>query len=203
MDCKRALEEAGGNVDQAIDAPQAAGSGQGREEDRPRRAAGSGRALHPRRRPHRRPRRGQLRDRLRGPHPRLPHARPRHRDAGRGDRARATSPRTRSPRRPGPSSSRSTATASKALEAVCLLDQPFIKDAEAHASAIWSKTTSPSSARTSSSAASPASRSAPICRPAPTKRPSSSVRNAGHACRLTAERERMSWRPRTAASCSS
>ena len=68
MDCKKALEEAGGDFEKAQAGPAREGHRQRREEGRPRDEPGARRVLHPRRRPHRRPRRGELRDGLRRAH---------------------------------------------------------------------------------------------------------------------------------------
>ena len=83
MDCKRALEEAGGDVDKAVAAAAREGPRRGPEEVRPRGARGPRQQLHPPRRPPRRADRGQLRDGLRRAHRRVPEARQGPRDAGR------------------------------------------------------------------------------------------------------------------------
>ena len=99
MDCKRALEETGGDIEQAVvllrERGQAAAAKKAGREAR----EGLDRQLHPRRRPARRAHRGQLRDRLRGAQRGLPEARARPRDAGRRPGARVHDHRVRPGRR--------------------------------------------------------------------------------------------------------
>ena len=106
MDCKRALEETGGDVEAAVallrERGQAAAAKKAGRDAR----EGLVEQLHPHRRPDRRPDRGELRDGLRGPHRPVPEARPGPRHAGRRDapgvrrRGRTSRPRSSRPRRP-------------------------------------------------------------------------------------------------------
>ena len=96
MDCKRALEETGGDLDAGRRSSARARPGGGGQEGRPRGPRGLVASyIHPGGRVGR-AHRGQLRDRLRGPHRRVPEARPRPRDAGRRPGARCTRPSSRS-----------------------------------------------------------------------------------------------------------
>ena len=127
MECKRALEETGGDVKKAEAIIVAAGTRQGRQEVRPRRQQG---VIEPyiHRRPHRRARRDQLRDRLRRPHRRFQDPGPRYRHAG-GRHGPALCLRGRDPRgRLGHARATSSPTARPPVAAVVLLEQPFIKD---------------------------------------------------------------------------
>ena len=83
MDCKAALEEAGGDQEEAVEDPPRQGPGPGRQALRAQHRRGRRLLLHPRRRQGRRPGRGPVRDRLRRPQRRLPGVRPRGRAAHR------------------------------------------------------------------------------------------------------------------------
>ena len=147
MDCKKALEEAGGDVEKAIEVLRVQGPREGGEEGGPRHQRGPDRVLHPPGQPHRRAGRGQLRDRLRGAHRRVPGARaqPRHAHRGRraarglarghprrpGRRRSAKSSRRRRSRRASPrrwSTRSSQGRIEKFYAEAALLDQPYVKD---------------------------------------------------------------------------
>ncbi len=87
MDCKAALDEAGGDVDKAIELLRKKGLARP-PSARARREGRHHRPLHPHGRQGRRARRSELRDRLRRAHRRLPDARQGNRDAHRRGRAR-------------------------------------------------------------------------------------------------------------------
>ena len=147
MDCKRALQETGGDMEKAVDYL--------RERDLPpqprRRAARRrrpGRGVHPRRRAHRRADRGELRDRLRGQDRRVPGARPGDRDAGRRheSRVRRAERSSRRRHRAGARINRQPALnegkpehivekivdgrIEKYFQQVCLLEQPYVRDSD-------------------------------------------------------------------------
>ena len=115
MDCKRALEESSGDLDEGRRAAPRAGPGGRRQEGRPRSPRRPGGLVHPRRRPAGRAHRGQLRDRLRGPQRRLPEARSRPRDAGRRLRARVPDHRVH-PGRGRSSARRPSCSADEAMQ---------------------------------------------------------------------------------------
>jgi elongation factor Ts len=80
MECKAALTEANGNIDEAMTLLRKRGLASGRQARRPHHRAGRHRQLHPHGRQDRRPGGGELRVGLRGAHGRLQQSR-----QGRGD----------------------------------------------------------------------------------------------------------------------
>ena len=98
MECKAALAEANGNMDEAITRAAQARARAGGQARGARDRAGHDRQLHPHGRQDRRPRGGELRVRLRGAHGRLPEPREGSGDAHRGRRPEVGPPRGR-PRR--------------------------------------------------------------------------------------------------------
>ena len=170
MECKAALHEANGDLEEATTILRKRGLAPGGQEDRPLDQRRPDRPLHPHGRQDRRARRAQLRVRLRGAHRRLP-------DAAEGDRACRSRPPARSTSgartcRPTSSSAsagstarrwrtrasrrRSSTRSSRASSAAstsrsCLVDQPSIRDPKTTVGQMIRRR-SPSSARTSACA---------------------------------------------------
>ena len=147
LDCRKALEQADGDFDKAVDYPARKGSGHGRQARRPGGLRRRGRTVLARQRPRGRDGGSQLRDRFRRPLRSLPHLRPRagpadcrrrpalhqrRRYPGRGARARARDRRAprpakkASPKRCSSASSKAAWRSSRTKSV--LLRQPYIRD---------------------------------------------------------------------------
>ena len=166
MECKSALKEANGDIGGGGSRAAEARHRVGGQEVGARHQAGTDRQLHPPRRPARRDGGGQLRIRFRGPHGRFPGTGARRRHAHRGGRP-AVHPQGGRDRRPRWTKERDIQRAralnegkpekmvdkivegrlAKFYEEVCLLEQPFVKEATISRSASSSRPRSPSWAR--------------------------------------------------------
>ena len=189
-DCLKALQEAKGDMENAFVVLRKRGMASAAKKASPHHQRRRSRHLHPRRRQDRRPARAQLRVRLRRPHRRLPGAPQGHRHAhrrrrpalrrqGRSHRSR---PRAREGHLPRPgrrlrqarqASSRrcSKARCRKFYEEVCLLEQPFIKEAVADHRPAHRLEDRQARRKHLASAASPASKSAKPTTPSPRPKP--------------------------------